>query len=569
MNRRVVVILLSFILLIIAVLWLLESPTEQERMAAQQQKRISTLWQPEYAIRSTDPRGIGFFNELLKTHVDDSVYIVSDSDQLDSIPNRDSATYIFIGEIFGLYDYEFDSISQYIDSGSTIFLSYDHLTPNIYERYYESSVYLWDYSDKLYVAMGDTSLAYFSVFQNDTVQADWYTYNPAYIKDSLIRPFAWAMNYPIAYESDQVHGKVVMHSIPRLFCNYQVLTPNGFAHAEIMLRRIPKDKPVIWMEFGRRIADQGGQNEGNDPNSDEAKGGNQKEDDSYLQFIMRTPALRWAFLLGIIVFLLYVFFRAKRREAVLPGVPEKRNMSLAFVETLSSIYLSRNSPFSILLVLRKNFYMAINRHFYIDLLNTKNREEDVKRLVEKASVDEDELRRMLGFIETNKPERVNHVTLGELYRYIRKFYAETGIARAVSSYVEGKKEIVLNRTLWHGGPGLLVALITLIRGLYGLSRGSGYGILIVALALILIYLSIRFLSTPVARITKDTLTVYHPLFGKNSIDLTQNISYSQHPGATVFFAENGPTITIQHVWLSDSAKNALFLFIEHIKHKSA
>lgn len=568
MNRRVLIALLGCILLVGLLLWLADSPSEAERAAAKRQKRISTLWNPQYGITSTDPRGIAFFNELLKTHTEDSVYILERWEQLDSIPNHDSATYIFIGEAFGLYNYEFDSIDRYIDSGATMFYAFDEITENLYEKYFEPSVYLWDYSDKLYVAMGDTSLPYFAEFQNDTIQADWYMFRPSLIKDSLHRPFAWAMNYPIAYESDQHKGKVIMHSIPRLFCNYQLITPNGFAHAEIMLRRIPKHQPVIWLEYGRRAT--ASNPPPNDPNSDEDAGGNAKEDNSYLQFIMKTPALRWAFLLGILVFLLYVLFRAKRREAVLPGVPEKRNMSLAFVETLSSIYLSRNSPYSILLVLRKNFYMAVNRHFYIDLMNTKNREEDVNRLVEKASVnDPDELRRMLAFIETNKPGRVNQVTLGELYRYIRKFYEETGISKPSNRFVEGKQEITLHRTLWHGGVGLLLGLLALIRGLYSLTMGSGYGILLIAGALILLYIATRFFSTPVAKITRDTLTVFQPFIGRKTLDLTANVAYSANQAGTTLYAETGDHVTIQHAFLSPSAKHALSLFVEHIKHQSA
>lgn len=567
MNRRVVIALLSSIILIGCVFWLMDAPSEEQLQAAQKQKRISTLWNKEFGIFSKDPRGLGFFNELLKTHTQDSVYVLERFEQLDSIPNHDSATYIFIGEAFGMYSYEFDQIDTYIDSGATLFMAFDQVTETIYQRYFEPNVYLWDYSSKLYVALGDTSLAYHAVFQNDTIQADWYMFRPSHIKDTLNRPFAWAMNYPLAFESTQKKGITVMHSIPRLFCNYQVITPNGFAHAEIMLRRIPKNKPVIWMEYGRRSTNVS--NAPSDPNSDETNGGNKKIDDSYIQFIMRTPALRWAFLLGILVFLLYVLFRAKRREAILPGVPEKRNMSLAFVETLSSIYLSRNSPYSILLVLRKNFYMAINRHFYIDLMNTKNREEDVNRLVEKASVDADELRRMLDFVETNKPARVNQVTLAELYRYIRKFYAETGISKTSQQFVERNKQVTLDRSLIYGGVGLLLGLLALIRGLFVLSMGSGYGILLVIGAMILLFIAIRFFSTPVAVITEHTLTVYQPFIGKKTLDLTLEIVYSTTPTSTTLYSESGASVTIQHALLSTTGKRALSLFVEHIKLKSA
>lgn len=567
MNRRVVIALFACILIVGVLFWLFDSPSEAQLQAAKRQKSISSKWIPEYVIESKDPRGLGFFNELLKTHLDDSVYVLQRWSQLDSIPQHDSATYLFVGEGFGMYSYEFDVIDEYVDSGSTIFLAFDQITDNLYNRYFEPNAYLWDYSDKFYVALGDTSLAYSAVFQNDTVQADWYPFRPSCIKDSLYRAFAWGMNYPIAFESDQKKGKVIMHSVPRLFCNYQVISPNGFAHASIMLRRIPKDKPVIWMEYGRQSMNQPASSSMN-PSEDEGAG-QEKQDNSYIQFIMKNEALRWAFLYGILVFLLYVLFRAKRREAVLPGVPEKRNMSLAFVDTLSSIYLSRNSPYSILLVLRKNFYVAINRHFYIDLLNTKNREEDVNRLIEKSSVEGEELRKVLRFVETNKPSEVNQQTLSDLYRYIRHFYLVTGISKPGSKFVSGDQHVIVNRSLLQGGAGLLLGLFTLIRGLYSLSMGSGYGILLVIAAFIFLYLGSRFISLPVAIIKEREMIVYPSLFGKKVFDISAGLMQSTEKGATTLSAENGDQVTIRHSWLSRSGKHALFLFVEHIKHKSA
>lgn len=562
MNKRVIFILVTCLALIGVVLWLTDSPSEAE-MAAAKRRQISTRWLPEYGIQSKDPRGIAFFNELIRTHTNDSVYILDRWSQLQNIPRHDSATYIFIGEGFQLADYEYSQLEEYVDSGATMFLCFDLTSDNIYNRYFEQNAYLWEYSDKLYVAMGDTSLAYYSVFQNDTIQSDWYTFYPYMLKDTVIQPFAWAMDNPIAYELAKNKGKIVMHSIPRLFANYQVVSPNGFAHAEVMLRRIPKNKPVIWLECGRHDFNYTYQ----DPGMDEEGDGKEKEDRSLIQFLMKNPSLRLAFLLAIGVLLLYVLFRAKRREAVLPGIPEKRNMSLAFVETLSSIYLSRRSPYSILLVLRKNFYMAINRHFYIDLLNTKNREEDERRLLEKASVDSEELKRMLRFLEQSKG--VNEVTLSEAYRYIRRFYAETGIARPSSNFVEGKDEILVHRNIWIGASVLLLATLPLIYGLLLLTMSGGFGIVLVLVSLVLFYLGSRFLSKPLIRFTEDEVIYYRFFFGSVRFDLKQSITYAHLKGATRLFAEDGKQINIQHFWLSGKGKHALALFVEHLKHQSA
>lgn len=565
MNRKAVIAILFCFLLVGLLFWFLDSPEPQQAQNTGKPKQFSAAWQIEYAIESKDPRGIGFFNELLKTHTQDSVYILKNWSDLEDIPGHDSATYLFVGENFGLFSYEFEQLETYVDSGATMLLSFDQATDNIYQRFFYPNGYMWEYTNRFHVYLGDTSLAFSALFQNDTIYTDWYPFRPSAIKDTLYKAFAWGMNHPIAFESKLGKGKIIMQSVPRLFCNYQVITPNGFAHTSIILRRIPKHKPVIWLEYGRRFQQQPTSVD----NSDEEGEGNEKQDNSYLQFIMKNEALRWAFLLGILVFLLYVLFRAKRREAVLPGVPEKRNMSLAFVETLSSIYLSRNSPYGVMLVLRKNFYTAIQRHFYIDLLNSKNREQDVERLIEKSGVDGDELRKTIAFLESRKPETVNQVTLANKYRYIRRFYVETGISKVSEKFVQGDKNVVLSRNIWIGTGGLIFAFFTLMRGLYSLSMGSGYGILLVIAALLLLYLAARSISLPVAIIKENELIYYGNLFSKTTLDLTAGVSQTTSNGSTTILSEKGGSVTINHALLSRTGKHELSQFVEHIKHKTA
>lgn len=566
MNRKVVIAILFCFLVVGLLFWFLDSPEQEKASKQGKTKQISTVWTPEYVIESNHPRAVGFFNELLKTHTQDSVYILNKWSELKRIPRHDSATYIFVGKNFGLFSFEYEEIETYVDSGATLLLSFDQVTDNIYDRFLEPNGYMWDYANRFHVYLGDTSLAYSAVFQNDTVFADWYPFRPEAIKDSLYKAFAWGMHDPVAFESEQNKGKVILHSIPRLFCNYQVITPNGFAHTSIILRRIPKHKPVIWIEYGRRYQQNPSDSMDNSP---EEGAGNEKQDNSYLQFIMKHEALRWAFLLGILVFLLYVLFRAKRREAVLPGVPERRNMSLAFVETLTSIYMSRNSAYGIMLVLRKNFYTAINRHFYIDLFNSKDKEKDVERLIEKAGVDGDELRKTIHFLDSRKPEHVNQVTLANAYRYIRRFYLETGISKPTEKFVQGEKEIVLTRNIWFGMGGLLFAFFTLIRGLYSLTMGSGFGIILVIAGLIFVYLAARSITLPVAIIREQQLIFYGNLFSKTTLDLSAGVSQTTKNGTTTILSEKGGSVTINHVLLSRKGKHELIQFVEHIKQKSA
>lgn len=555
MNRRTLIGIIGCLLVVGLLLWLFDGGEEKNSKPV-----TSTKWDLLYGLNSIDPQGLAFFDKLLRTHCRDSVYVVTEWEQLDSIPNKDSATYIFIGEQFRLTTSEIEELLYYTDSSDAhLVLAFDETSENVYGKFWEDNAYYWEFNNRFYVAMGDTSLPFYAQFQNDTIYDNWFTFDPEAFIDSNYIPFAYAMNYPIAYTQPRAGGAVIMHSVPRLFMNYQVLQPNGFYHAETVLRHIPKDRPVIWLEYGRKVEQE--------PQLD--RGNADVEDDSYIQFLMKEPGLRTAFLLAIAIFILYALFRAKRREPVLGGVPERRNMSLAFVETLSSIYLSRNSPYGIMLVLRKNFYTTIYRHFYIDLLTTKNREEDIKRLVEKASVDEIELRKALDMLETNKSQQINETNLGELYKYIRRFYAETGISRPRNEFVKSGGEITLHRSLLTGGVILLVGLTAFLRGVYMLTEGSGTGMILVAVALFVGAIGLRFMFVPVAKITGEEIRVYHPILGSKTLDLTKNFTYTTTASSTTVFGEDAKQISIQHAMLSRSGRHSLKQFIEHVKHQSS
>src|SRR3989338_6402205 len=123
-----------------------------------------------------------------------------------------------------------------------------------------------------------------------------------------------------------------------------------------------------------------------------------------------------------------------------------------------------------------------------------------------------------------RPSEVNQHSLSDLYRYIRHFYLVTGISKPSSKFVSGDQHVVINRSLLQGGLGILLGLFTLIRGLYSLSMGSGYGILLVVLAFVYLYIAARFISLPVAIIKEREMIVYPSLFGKKTIDVSAGLA---------------------------------------------
>ncbi|MNU56049.1 hypothetical protein D3C71_451360 [compost metagenome] len=560
MNRKVIISFLAFTLFIGLVVWFMDSAGGGSK---HRPKQYSSDWKKVYDLKDKNPRNISFFMDLLDVHVKDSIYNLKYWSDLEKIPNHQEATYLFIGDDFGLKDDSYDSIMHYADSGATVFISFNHITNNLYQNHFNENAFYWDYSKVLFAWVGDTTLPFYHVYENDTINEDWYAFSETEIIDTNYRSYMFAMKHPIAFYEKHHKGKVHFHSVPGLFENYQVIQPNGYAHARVVLNKIPKDNPVIFLTCGinthdaQIIFDE-------DAESD----GAEKEDNSLIQFILKNPALRLAFLLLILLLLLYVFFRAKRKEEVLAGYTEKRNMSLAFVETLSSIYISRNSPIGVLQVMRKNFYATINKHFYIDLSRKENLEQNLEKLIAKVPYDSEKIADIVHSLDSRK-NNVDNRHLGLVYAKIREFYTGTGIIHPTEKFVASDKEISLEKSLLMGAFILLNGLLALMRGLYLLTLGGGVGMLFVIPAIFLIYFASRYIRIPVVTIKANEIVVYGLVAGKRVISLNQTIHCTIEKTRVVFECEDGNTFIIRQSLLSRRAKSALNQFVEFIKlHKS-
>ena len=553
MNKQIIGIVVVLALVIGGLFWWMDSD------AAGEKKDLFSNWQSTYRLESKDPQDLGFFQSLLETHTGDTIHDLKFWEDAHTIKDPEKTSFVFVGEQFGMTDAQFDRILTYVDSGATLYMAFDHLSSNLYNRYFEQGAYTWDYSNRFYCWIDGKSLVFPYVFQNDTIYGDWYTFSTDAIKDSTFKPYFFALNEPVAFEIKRGEGSIHFHSTPDLFKNYQVIQQNGFLHTEAVLAKIPKDHQVVWMSF----ADLKGNAE-EDGDSDDKGDGQEAEDTSLIQFIMKHESLRTAFLLSLVLLILYVVFRAKRRENVLPGVPDKRNLSLSFVETLSSIYLTRHSTSGLLLVMRKNFIAAVQRHFYLEIGTKGSQDEVVEKLIEKSGYDGEKLRQLIYWMDPRKNE-VNEKHLGMVYREIRAFYQATGIVKYRDTFVALGKKIEIHKSLWLGGASLLFSFMFIIRGLYMLAQGAGIGVILVIAGAILSYLAYRFIAKPLIVIENEQITVNGWFWGKTVIQLDQAMQPVVTKEATTLHFEDGNSITIRHAFLSRSAKSSLFQFIEHIK----
>lgn len=553
MNRKIIIALFSLVVLVILLFLLFQSGDGNGK------NEVYHNWESEYDFKSKEPQDLALLKTLLQKHTKDSLYIVKEFDQLASIKGKDSCTFLFVSDELYLDTSVAKVLENHVKKGANVFLSYETINQEGYLRYFLPNALSWEYSDKLYQWVGDTSLQYNSVYQNDTIYDSWYMFNGDKIIDTNYRAYLFAVNKPTAFYSKIGKGKMHFHSNPRLFKNYQIITRNGFAHVSAILKYIPVNQPVVVMEFAKPIEPE--ESFGPDPESD------LERDDSYLQFIIQNDALRTAFffILGLIA--LFIIFRTKRKENIIEGLTPKRNMSIAFVETLSSIYLSKNSPIGVLQLMRKNFYTQVNRYFYIDLQRPEKRAENIERLIEKTGYPAEKVHEIIKLLDPRK-NNVDNNHLGVVYRKIDAFYKATGVRKEYDKvFIEGKK-MEMHKSVLIGALVFLVSAMVFLKGLQLLILGGGLGILIAILGSILLYFSSRIIMLPVLTVDDTKMVKYNLIWGKTIIELNQHITVSVGKESTVFETENRQQIKIAHGILSRRSKHALAQIVEYIKRKT-
>lgn len=520
---------------------------------------VSDNWERKFQLFDKDPYGQFLFTSLWQAHLDSNQKMIQITDwvQLDTLlEKKQQTTMVFTGNLFGLQNNEIDSILSKVSRGSDLFLSYRELTDNINERLFKTQVLSYDYSDSVNVFIGNNRFTQFFIYQNDTIANQWKAFTEVEPLDSIYRSLSSFMEMTDFIRIKHGKGFVYLHTNPEFFYNYQLKRVDGFRYATFVINQFSKDRPLYFLELGRLMDNYGTE----DTSSQEGSEG--KHDDSYLQFLLKSPALVTAMGLTILGLILFLIFRAKRLQPIVPYIPKKKNMTLEFAETITSIYAAKQNPYGLLQVQRKNFLDAINKHFFVDLSRKDgDRERQLQILSQKSNVTLNELIDLLKLFETTEASRVDDNYIVEVAKAQHKFYEKTGIIQGKILQKVNIPRFAIRRALLFSYLLILIGLSSIIYGFYLLLMATGVGILLWPIG-------VFFLTVGVLRISKVWIRIngkeilFYPMIGKTkkyTLDELVSISRLKH-GVELQFTDNR-TLAVNYWEMSrfDKAQFELFL----------
>jgi len=221
-----------------------------------------------------------------------------------------------------------------------------------------------------------------------------------YINDSLINFFE------IPYEN----GSFFIHTTPIAFTNTNMLNDQSTEYLSHVLSHCSQEE-WHWDEYSRIDKSRGIRRNG---------GSRTISNKGPLTYILQQPPLAWAWYSTLMMGLLFLVFKAKRKQRVIPVLEENENTSLAFINTIGSLYFRKNDHKQ-LCIDQMSLWLEDIRQKY--RLNTSELDEDfIKKLAAKSSISQDKIKSIIDYYNNiNNSNFVSENTMIGFYQILNQF----------------------------------------------------------------------------------------------------------------------------------------------------
>jgi len=361
-------------------------------------------WSETYKPDKKDVGDSWLLAQCLKENFGSSNYKLIQSDSLDYLTDNTNTLLVIIADRIGFNENLKTELDSFISAGNEALLianSFDYdfeedseFKINTYSAndtmcsisWCDSTQYDYQHYWRNLEKTTFNKFYYFWTRENDNSAQSRHL---AYIKDSL-PIFTY---YPINNE------RLYLHSVPKLFTNiagFQEYYLDNFNKTFSIF----KSKNVILHKFINKNIYSG------------------KNEASLLKYIMSQPALKAAYLLLILLCLLYVAFSAKRKQKAIPVLEENKNTSLDYVYTMSELFEAQGQNEKLVPHMGKIFYHNIKKKYFLE----PNHPEFVELLTKKSKVPQKAIDSIITKIRSAKNYAFTDDQLIKLYNEIHTFH---------------------------------------------------------------------------------------------------------------------------------------------------
>jgi hypothetical protein len=346
-------------------------------------------WSPSYTSTDKIPFGCYvLYNELPTIFPNDSIKTVEKS-VYDVLVDRDTtmaSNYIFINEYVELDKQETNQLLDYVDQGNTVFIAatgfgwplLDTLNITIASDYNlkEGTAILnlthnTFNNEEFKLSRGMFNSHFTSIDSTNTTILGQITYT----KESFLENQPEVkVTRPNFIKTPFGKGHFIINSTPQAYSNFYMLKGNQdyVAHT---FSYVQDTGLLYWDNYkksGRIIIN------------------------SPMRFVLTQPALKWGYYLGVLGILLFVLFRGKREQRIIPVIEPLKNSSVEFAQAVGSLY-HQNKDYTDLIHKKLNYFLAYLRNrYHID--TSQLDEKTIQVLALRAGKEVGETKNLIDFV---------------------------------------------------------------------------------------------------------------------------------------------------------------------------
>jgi hypothetical protein len=351
-------------------------------MIAEITKPKALNWRDSYSAADKIPLGCYVLYNELETFSSGDV-LVSDQNIYEYLKRADTLTkktIVFINDRIYFDTEESEALLNFVDKGNTVFLSSTYFFGNALDSL---NISVEQQYANLFKAPSEHKFTSPNLKANNRIFEDVIENSHFVSVDTLNTTILGTITTTNEDELKTISpnlikvtygnkgGEFILHTNPFAFTNYHLLNGKE-AYAAAVLSFLPKQQ-IVWdnnYKSGRKVIT------------------------SPLRYILQNPALKWAFYISMFGLILFVIFRGKRTQRIIPVINKLENATVDFTRTIGELYYQYGDFTNIiekkiqyfLEYIRTNYYLntAQLNPIFIEKLAIKsgNTKEDSKALVD-------------------------------------------------------------------------------------------------------------------------------------------------------------------------------------------
>lgn len=312
-----------------------------------------------------------------------------------------TGNYIFISQSFMTDSLDTNLLLDFVARGNQVFIAAEWFTPNLADTLGFYTGILDDTNpdstalsftspslQKKYTYPPNNDIRYIEL--NDSVSYTPLGQNGAGMLNFMQLPFG--------------EGSFYISTVPLAFTNYSLLTLNESEYAATALSYLPV-QPVFWDEYQKQ---------------------GRFENNSVFRVLMSHQSLKWAYYLALFTLLLFLLFKSKRTQRIIPVIEPPRNTTLDFVKVIGSLYYNHGNHKNIAQKKIAFFQEYLRTHYNIS--GNKWNNEMLERVVTKSGAEQGLVTTIFNLIESiRQSNNIGEQTLMILNVNLEEFYKQTKI----------------------------------------------------------------------------------------------------------------------------------------------